>query len=613
MFIKRATRTINGRKYHHFLLVESVRTEKGPRQKVVCSLGNLEPGPPEKWKQLAHKLEQALSGQMAIDEADESMRSFVDRVKAGISETDAAEPKNPDEVKILSVDVAGVRCENAREAGPVHAGHEVWNKLGISEVLAEAGLDKEECELAEILTLNRLIEPSSEHATPEWVARTAIPDLLGEKYDRLNYRFLYGNLDKLHEKREFIENSLAQRERNIFNLSSSIYLYDLTSTYFEGNCALNRAAKHGYSRDNRSDCRQVVVGLILNGDAFPIGHEIFEGNTVDCTTVESMLAALARRTGDTKGLTVVVDRGMSDAENLGRIKAAGHHYLVAAKQTERLNWLAEFEEQEGWSEITRPSKSTLIEPQATGVFIKRYEKDDEVFILCISEGRKDKDRAIREKQEKKLRKDLESLQKRVDSGSMKTVKKVFEAIGRLKERYARVARYWSIEYDEQDKRLHFQQDASKRETAEKVDGAYVLRTDRRDLSDQDIWKHYMMLTRVEAAFRDMKSPLAIRPVYHQLQHRVEAHIFVCVLAYHLLIAIETLLRRADINTSWEMIRQQLSTHQVVSALLPSKSGNILEIRRDTTPNARQKEIYAALQIPSCVFPVARRQWLMPAQ
>ncbi len=609
MFIKRASRTINGRKYHHFLLVESVRTEKGPRQKVVCSLGNLEPGPPEKWKQLARKLEQALSGQLTIDDADDSVRSFVDRMKTSAG----AEPANPNEVENLTVDVAGVRCENAREAGPVHVGHEVWKKLGIGEVLSEAGLSEEECEQAEILTLNRLIEPSSEHATPEWVARTAVPDLLGEKYDRLNYRLLYDNLDKLHPHREFIENSLAQRERNIFNLSSSIYLYDLTSTYFEGKCERNPAAKHGYSRDNRSDCRQVVVGLILNGDAFPIGHEIFDGNTVDCTTVETMLAALARRTADTKGLTVVVDRGMSDSENLARIKAAGHHYLVAAKQTERHKWLAEFEEHEGWSEIAKPSRSPLLDPPAPGVFIKRFEKDDEVFVLCISEGRKDKDRAIRKKQEARLRKDLEGLQKRVESGSLKTAKKVFEVIGRLKERYPRVGRYWTIDYDEQSQRLRVEQDESKQDAAEKVDGAYVLRTDRRDLSDQEVWKHYMMLTRVEAAFRDMKSPLALRPVYHQLQHRVEAHIFVCVLAYHLLVAIETLLRRANITNSWETVRQQLSTHQMVSAMLPSKSGKILEIRRDTKPDARQKEIYAALQISADILPAARRRWLTPAQ
>lgn len=607
MFIKRATRTINGRKYEHFLLVESYRTEKGPRQKVICSLGNMQPGPPEKWKELAHKLEQALSGQLPIAKNDESLQTLIERAQKGPTES-AAEPKG-----ILAVNVEQVRCEDAREAGSVYVGHEMWKQLGIDQILGEAGLSAKEQELAEILTLNRLVEPSSEYATPGWVSRTAIPDLLGEEYDELNYRWLYGNLDKLHEHREFIERGLAQRERTLFNLSSSIYLYDLTSTYFEGNAERNPAAKFGYSRDKRSDCRQVVVGLVLNSDAFPIGHEIFDGNTVDCTTVENMLAALARRTEEAKGLTVVVDRGMSDAENLARIKAAGHHYLVAAKQTERHKWLAEFEEEDGWTEIARGTKPSLKEAEEPGVLIKRFRRDAETFVLCISDGRKEKDKAIREKQDKRLLKDLTALQKRIGKGGLKSAKKVYESIGRLKERYPRVGRYWHIDYDETTEQLQFERDESKREIAEKVDGAYVLRTDRDDLSDQEIWKYYVMLSRVEAAFRNMKSPLAMRPVYHQLQNRVEAHIFVCVLAYHLLIAIETLLKRANIQSSWETIRRQLSTHQVVSTLLPSKTGQVLEIRRDTKPNAVQKQIYEALGIRADIIPVARRRWLTPTE
>jgi len=607
MFIKRATRTINGKKYEHFLLVESYRTEKGPRQRVICSLGNMQPGPPEKWKELAHKLGQALSGQLPIAENDESMKTLVERAQNG--ETASSR----ETAGVLPVDVEQVRCEDSREAGPVHVGHEVWKKLGIDEVLGEAGLTDKEQELAEILTLNRLIEPSSEYATPDWVSRTAIPDLLGEEYDDLNYRLLYGNLDKLHEHREFIERGLAQRERTLFNLSSSIYLYDLTSTYFEGSAERNPAAKYGYSRDKRSDCKQVVVGLILNSDAFPIGHEIFDGNTVDCTTVENMLAALGRRTEEAKGLTVVVDRGMSDADNLERIKAAGHHYLVAAKQTERHKWLAEFEQEDGWTEIARGTKPSLKEPQEPGVLIKRFRRDGETFVLCISDGRKEKDKAIRERQEKRLLKDLSALQKRIEKGGLKSVKKIHESIGRLKERYPRVTRYWLIDYNETTAQLQFEKDETKQATAKKVDGAYVLRTDRDDLSDQEVWKHYVMLSRVEAAFRDMKSPLAVRPVYHQLQNRVEAHVFVCVLAYHLLIAIETLLRRANIQSSWETIRRQLSTHQVVSTLLPSKTGQVLEIRRDTKPSTTQKQIYEALGIRADIFPAARRRWLTPTE
>lgn len=313
MFIKRNSRTINGRKYHHYLLVESMRTEKGPRQKVICSLGNLNPGPPEKWRELAKKLERALSGQLTFEEQDESLRKLISKVENAKNESNEMADQDSD---VVPVKTNEVQCEDAREAGPVHVGHQIWNKLSIGEILSDAGLSDGQQELAEILTLNRLIEPSSEHATPDWVARTAIPDLLGDKYNRLNYRYLYESLDKLHPQRELIEVRLAEKEKTLFNLNSSVYLYDLTSTYFEGDCKLNPAAKHGYSRDKRSDCRQVVVGLILNGDGFPTGHEIFDGNRVDCTTVDDMLKALEKRTGSAKGLTVVVDRGMSGKANL---------------------------------------------------------------------------------------------------------------------------------------------------------------------------------------------------------------------------------------------------------------------------------------------------------
>jgi len=603
MFIKRNSRTINGRKYHHYLLVESMRTEKGPRQKVICSLGNLNPGPPEKWRELAKKLERALSGQLTFEEQDESLRKLISKVENAKNESNEMADQDSD---VVPVKTNEVQCEDAREAGPVHVGHQIWNKLSIGEILSDAGLSDGQQELAEILTLNRLIEPSSEHATPDWVARTAIPDLLGDKYNRLNYRYLYESLDKLHPQRELIEVRLAEKEKTLFNLNSSVYLYDLTSTYFEGDCKLNPAAKHGYSRDKRSDCRQVVVGLILNGDGFPTGHEIFDGNRVDCTTVDDMLKALEKRTGSAKGLTVVVDRGMSGKANLESIKAAGHHYLVAAKQTDRLKWLAEFEEKIGWVQVSETGSGS-------GVFIKRFEKDDEVFILCISDGRKEKDKAIREKQEKRLRKDMEKLQKRIESGALKTTKKVYEAIGRLKERYSRVSRYWTLDYDERAGNLVSQEIEEKKRMAEQVDGAYVLKTDRKDLSDKEIWKQYTMLTSVEAAFRDMKSPLAVRPVYHQLQKRVEAHIFICVLAYHLLVAIEKLLKESGISSSWETVRKQLSTHQMVSILLPSKSGKVLEIRRDTKPDATQKAIYQALGIPQLIAPKPHRRWLQSAE
>ncbi len=215
----------------------------------------------------------------------------------------------------------------------------------------------------------------------------------------------------------------------------------------------------------------------------------------------------------------------------------------------------------------------------------------------FSEGREAKDRAIREKQEQQLKEDLEALQTRVEKGHLKRTEKIHEAMGRLKERYPRVARYYRIEYDAERKSFSWQEDVDKKAIAKKLDGGYVMKTDRQDLTADEIWRTYMLLTRVEAAFRAMKSPLLERPIFHHLQDRTQTHIFLCVLAYHLLVAMEKRFLDRDIHTSWWTLRQQLSTHQVVTIVLPTLDGKILKIRKATTPEPVHKEIYATLKIP----------------
>ena len=279
------------------------------------------------------------------------------------------------------------------------------------------------------MTLNRLIYPSSEHAMPDWIRRTALGDILQEDFSELEDEALYRNLDRLHPNRERIERELAEREKTIFNLKDTVYLYDLTSTYFEGQARANPQAKRGYSRDKRPDCKQVVVGLVLDHDGFPKAHEIFDGNRQDRTTVKEMLDSLEKRTGRKPGSTVVVDRGMAYEDNLKQIRDHGYHYLVAGRQSERNAWLAEFEQEEGWEEAMRTPSPRNPFQKKTRVEIKRQQKGDIVYLLCRSEGREEKDRAIREKQEAKLIADLHRFQQRVAQGRLKKESKIQRAIG----------------------------------------------------------------------------------------------------------------------------------------------------------------------------------------
>jgi transposase len=589
MYIRKSTRVYKGKTYTNHLLVESVQTPKGPRQRTICSLGSLEPAPGEEWLALAHKLESALAGQLSFEapQTDTLVRTR-HRREAKLSMHSSS---------VIEVDTDRVDMEEAREAGPVHAGHQLWRQLGMDAILSRAGLSKRACIVSEAMTLNRLILPLSEHAMPDWIRRTAMGDILRVDFSRLAENALYRNLDRLHPNREAIERELAEQEKTLFNLDDTLYLYDLTSTYFEGLAKRNPQAKRGYSRDKRPDCKQVVVGLVLDRDGFPKAHEVFDGNVQDRSTVDEMLTILEGRTGKKPGSTVIVDRGMAYEKNLEQIRGRGYHYIVAGRQPERNEWLDEIETEDDWEEVVRiPSPRNPFQKK-TRVEVKRQQKGDEVYILCRSEGRQDKDRAIRETHEQKLIGDLERLKKRIEKGQLKKTEKIHQAMGRLKERYPSVARYYRTEYDADQQILSWNENADKKAVAEKLDGSYVLKTDRKDLTADEIWRTYILLTRVEDAFRDMKTPLMERPIFHHLQHRTQTHIFLCVLAYHLLVAIEKRFLDQGIHTSWWSIRQQLSTHQVATVVLPTTGGRVLKIRKGTVPELVHREIYATLKIP----------------
>ena len=595
MYIRKTKRVYKGKSYTNHLLVESVLTAKGPRQRTICSLGSLQPAPHQQWLALAHKMESALQGQLSLSGSPSAL--LVARARKGRSQRrESARVRQPAGSFVL-IDTDHVDTEEHREAGTVHVGHQIWRQLDMDTILGRAGLSKRARTLSEAMTLNRLIFPLSEHAMPDWIRRTAMADIVGEDFSELNEDALYRNLDKLYPNREAIERELGEREKTLFNLDDTLYLYDLTSTYFEGQAQQNPQAKRGYARDKRPDCKQVVVGLVLDRDGFPKAHEIFDGNRQDRSTVDEMLTVLERRSGKRPGSTVIVDRGMAYEENLKQIRGHGYHYIVAGRQAERNEWLDDIENEEEWEEVIRlPSPHNPFQKKSS-VQVKRRTKQGEVYILCISAGREEKDRAIRVKHEERLIKDLQGLKARVEKGQLKKSEKIHEAIGRLKERYPRVARYYRMEYDAEQKRVSWQDDAEKKALAVKLDGSYVLKTDRQDLMADEIWRTYSLLTRVESAFRSMKSPLMERPIFHHLKNRTQTHIFLCVLAYHLLVAIEKRFLDKGIHTSWWTIRQELSTHQVLTVVLPTADRRVLKIRKAGSPEPVHREIYETLRIP----------------
>jgi|HubBroStandDraft_4_1064222.scaffolds.fasta_scaffold48480_2 transposase len=614
MYIRKSSRTHKDKTYTNYILVESVLTPKGPRQKNICSLGDLRPRPRAEWLALAHKLTSALSGQadlLASQTPDPEFQELVAKVKSSRPPSLAADSAHRADANsdLVTVHVDQVRTEESREAGSVHAGYQFWLRLGLDSILAQAGLSERVRQLTCVMTLNRLIHPASELAMPDWIRSTALADILQIDFRLLAEDALYRNLDKLHAQRVAIEAALAERERTLFSLDQTVFLYDVTSTFFEGLALSNPKAKRGYSRDHRPDCKQVLIGLAVNRDGFPLAHEVFAGNRHDSTTLEEMLTALDTRVGLHPGQTVVVDRGMSGEENLKKIVARKLHYLVAEPYGARGDWVEEFENDEDFNEVKRETSPTNPFQHKSTIRVKMRQVGVETHVLCLSSERMAKDRAIREAHEKRLLVDLEKLAKRVAKGKGRGTKpaEVLESIGRLKERYSRVARYYRMEYDSQTKVFSYSLDEAKRMKAEKLDGSYLLKTDRGDLTADEAWRIYTLLTKAEAAFRTLKSPLGERPIFHHKEGRVEAHIFLCVLSYHLLISIEKTLLNAGVHASWATVRETLKTHQINTIVLPTDGGMVLRVRQGTTPEAAHRDIYQKLRISSEIIR-PRKTW-----
>lgn len=602
MYIRKTVRRYKDKTYVNYLLVESVLTEKGPRQKVICSLGDLSPKPPEEWLALARKLKDALTGQMSFPgfaEDDPELQRLV-RESPAQPPPDRDSPRTesaPTSGNLISVHTDHVTYENPRPAGHIHVGFEFWKRLGLDDILKSLDFTPWLVQLTCAMTLNRLIHPAAEYAMPDWIRSTAMAEILGFDSSRLPHDPLDRNLDRLHPHRAAIESALAKREQSLFNLGNTILLYDLTSTYFEGKANLIPKAKRGYSRDHRPDCKQLVVGLVIGREGFPRAHEIFEGNTQDRTTLGSMLDRLEKRVGLPQGSTIVVDRGMAHAENIAELQRRKLHYVVAARQKERDRYLAEFEAGDDFEEVIRQPSPRNPNQKKSVVRVKAHSVNHETLVLCISSERAPKDRAIREKQEARFLRDLAKVQARIQNGRLKSDVKIGEAIGRLKERYPRVARYHSITLNTKTRQLESKPDEETRKVAASLDGSYLLRTDREDVSAEEAWRIYSSLTRAENAFRCMKSPLSERPIFHQLEHRVESHIFLCVLAYHLLVAIETTLLRQEIHTSWATVRDLLATHEIATIVLPTDQNGVFRIRRCATPEPDHRVLYEALGVP----------------
>jgi len=588
MFLRRYTRSKDGKSHHYFALVESRRTDVGPRQHIVAYLGELNSDQERRWQRTVVFYNRQGDAQQ--------LRLFPD-------DDEVALPDDPD---IVRVRLRNVGWTNARNFGDVWLARWLWHYLGLDDIVARhvphGDQEVRPADVVAIEVINRLCAPCSEFAIAEhWYATTGLEDLLGVPDSAVTKDRLYRTLDALRRAQVPIEKDLKERLGTLFQLDYDILLYDLTSSYFEGLAEGNDLAERGYSRDHRSDCKQIVLALVVTREGFPLAHQTLAGNTRDLQTVRRIITDIETRFGQSQRVWVM-DRGMISNDTLEFLNEPGRRYLLSSRR----HALTAFQ-----GELRGTDWQSL--PDNPEVEVKLLERDGLHYLLARSQPRREKERAMRRRQRHGLAKALKKLQTRVARGRLKNRDKILEAIGRLKERFPKARPFVTITVPDRPRAVHYVWNVAKFREALARDGAYLLLSNQPGWSAQEFWETYMQLTVVERAFRVLKSELLLRPIWHHYSGRTEAHVFVCVLAYALWKTLDHLARRAGLQTlirkgdpeqgdvgpqprpmSPETILRTLATIQIGDILLETTTGEKLALRRVARPDSEQKRILEAL-------------------
>ena len=591
MFLRRYTRTKDGKTHTYYALVESVRTEAGPRQHVVAYLGELNHDQERRWQRTVvfHNRQ----GE------ERQLRLFPD-----------AEPVPlPNDPEVVKVRLDSVGWTNPRRFGDVWLGLWLWKFLHLDEIVdRHVPQGKETVRPADIVAIeviNRLCGPCSEFALAEhWYRSTALEDLLGVPDRAVTKDRLYRTLDRLLKAQEAIEGDLKDQLGNLFQLDYDLLLYDLTSTYLEGLAEENDLAHRGYSRDHRSDCKQVVLALVVTRDGFPLAHLTLAGNTQDLQTVEAIVTTIESRFGKSQRVWVM-DRGMISKESLKFLGRSGRRYLLATKRGE-LAAFAKHLRAGGWQRLT----------DNPDVEVKLLKRRRVHYLLARSRPRRQKERAIRRRQRRGLARALEKLRKRIQGGRLKSRDKILEGVGRLKGRFPKARPFVTITVAKtRPAQLSWRWDREKFRAALAGDGAYLLRSNQGGWSAEEFWETYIQLTVVEHAFRVLKSELLLRPVWHHYSGRTRAHVMICVLAYALWKTLDHLARRAGLETQIhkpdphragsapkprpmtpEVILRELGQIAIGDIELETTDGQRLSLRRVARPMGEQKRILEVLRL-----------------
>lgn len=586
----------NRRKYRTYKLVDSVRTERGPRQTTVLNLGADFKLPKEHWKQLANCIEEVVTEQQNIFEYPKKIRTLADQYARRIIRKQASVivPEKPSPPDYATVDLNSTNNESPRTAGAEHVVYETIKLLEIDKKLVALGLKSVDIAAVIGVLCGRMIVPGSERSTHYWLQNiSALGELIDLDFSLVTLDRLYKASDHLLKHKEKIEDHLRKVEIGMFGLEERIILYDLTNTFFEGTGKYNPKAKYGRSKEKRSDCPLVTLGLVLDMQGFPKRSRIFEGNVSEPGTLETMIKSLSDGDNPQESLlrpTIVMDAGIASENNVQWLRGHSYRYIVVSRKKK-----VEIPADIKMVPVKQDEKTKAVLVQAGSVSNK---ETDEMELYCHSVDKEKKEESIKNKFQERFEAELLKTDKALNlKNGTKRYDKVIDKIGRLKEKFKRISHLYKITIQKDDDFGKATKVTWIRKKERKASGVYCLRTNQKDLNEKAIWDIYTMLTDIEDAFRCMKSELGLRPNYHHIERRSDGHIFITLIAYHIMQTMRIKLREKGIHFCWKTVRVQLSSHMRVSTTLKREDGRVIHIRKSSRPEPNHKEIYDALDLP----------------
>lgn len=600
MFIRKKTKVdpASKKEYHTYQLVKSVRTPKGPRQQILLSVGHNAALSDKERKLLANRIEELYAGFENIitpypDHIESLAQIFSKQLINKASQNIPCNiPKSDHTQDFERVDVNSFIHGHCRTVGLEHICLKTVQKLKLDRKMQELGFTRREIDLAIGVIIGRLVKPASERSTYFWLQNhTALDELMGTDFSHLSLNQLYKIGDRLLRKKPELEDHLAAVEEDLFSLDNTVVLYDITNTYFEGSAAGTKKARRGRSKEKRSDCPLISLGLVLNREGFPLKSHIYEGNISEPNTLQKIIEELCESRH--KQSVIVLDAGFASNDNLQWLREQKQPYIVCSRKRSdpppNFKSVYDFSQEKGKNVV----KATLV---------KKHDESGVVELFCHSTAREEKENAIKNLFQLRFEEALDKLnQGLTKKGCTKQYKKVVEKIGRLKQQYSRVSRFYQIDVAKEEngpRATTVSYTCDIQSMANSYSGLYCLQCWGLEWNAERLWKTYIMLTKVEEGFRCLKSELGLRPIFHQIDSRIDAHLFISLLGYHIMQSILYQLNQKGIEIRWQTLRDIMATHTRVTTSFNNDKGQVIHVRSSTVAEPLQKKIYGALNLSS---------------